>query len=100
MGIERLMDLVVMPENKKEGYYIGAMSDDALKKVMKLVIELRKSNVVHTQYVSKSIKAHMKAADKVNAKYFVCIGDNELQSKTYVVKDLDTKEEKSVELRD
>ena len=100
MGIERLVDLVVMPENKKEGYYIGAMSDDALKTVMKTVTNLRKSNVVHTQYVSKSIKAHMKAADKVEAKYFICIGDNELETKTYVIKDLDTKEEKSVELRD
>jgi len=100
MGIERLIDLIVMPENKKEGYYIGAMSDDALKTVMQLVINLRKSDVVHTQYVSKSIKAHMKAADKVNAKQFICIGDNELESKTYVIKDLDTKEEKSIELRD
>ncbi len=100
MGIERLMDLIVMPKSEKEGYYVGAMSDDALKTVMHLVIKLRKSNVVHTQYVSKSIKAHMKASDKVDAKFFICIGDNELENKTYVIKDLDTKEEKSVELRD
>ena len=100
MGIERLMDLVVMPKTKKEGYYIGAMSETALPTVIKLVINLRKSNVVHTQYASKSIKAHMKASDKVGAKYFICIGDNEMQTKSYVIKDLDTKEEKSVELRD
>jgi len=100
MGIERLMDLVVMPQSKKEGYYIGAMSESALKTVMRLVIKIRKSNVVHTQYTNKSIKAHMKVSDKVNAKYFICIGDNEIETKTYVIKDLDTKEEKSVELRD
>lgn len=100
MGIERLIDLVKMPENKKIGYYIGAMSDEAIKQVMHLVVKLRKSNVVHTQYSSKSLKAHMKAADKVNAKKFICIGDSELETKTYVVKDLDTKEEISVELRD
>jgi len=100
MGIERLMDLVVMPKKEKEGYYIGAMSESALPTVMKLVINLRKSNVVHTQYASKSIKAHMKASDKIDAKYFICIGDNEMETKTYVIKDLDTKEEKSVELRD
>ncbi len=76
------------------------MSEDALPTVMKLVINLRKSNVVHTQYTSKSIKAHMKASDKVDAKYFICIGENEIETKTYVIKDLDTKEEKSVELRD
>jgi len=100
MGIERLMDLVIMPKMEKNGYYIGAMSDNALQKVMNLVIQMRKSSVVHTIYTSKSIKAHMKAADKVDAKYFVCIGDNELENKTYVIKDLETKEEKSVELRD
>jgi len=99
MGIERLIDLVVMPTSQKEGYYVGAMSDDALQIVMKLVIDLRKNSVVHTQYTSKSIKAHMKAADKNGARYFICIGDNELENKTYIVKDLNTKEEKSVELR-
>ena len=100
MGIERLMDLVKMPETKKESYYIGALSEDSLLKVMKLVVQMRKSNVIHTQYISKSVKAHMKAADKVNAKYFICIGDDELKNKTYVIKNLETKEEKSVELRD
>jgi len=100
MGIERLMDLVIMPKMEKNGYYIGAMSDNALQKVMNLVIQMRKSSVVHTIYTSKSIKAHMKAADKTNAKYFICIGDNELKTKTYIVKNLNTKEEKSVELRD
>ncbi|MBL0687478.1 MAG: histidine--tRNA ligase, partial [Sulfurospirillum sp.] len=71
IGIERIIDLIVMPKNKKNGYYIGAMSDNALKLVIKLVIKLRKSNVVHTQYISKSIKAHMKASDKAEAKYFI-----------------------------
>lgn len=100
MGIERLIDLVKMPEAQKNGYYIGAMSEEALSSVMKLVINLRKSNVVHTQYATKSIKAHMKAADKVDAKYFICIGDNEIKTKSYIEKNLETKEEKSVELRD
>ena len=100
MGIERLMDLVKMPEAKKESYYIGALSEDSLSKVMKIVVQMRKSNVIHTQYSSKSVKAHMKAADKANAKYFICIGDDELKNKTYVIKNLETKEEKSVELRD
>jgi len=98
MGIERLMDLVVIPQSKKEGYYIGAMSEKALPKVMQLVVQMRKDNVVHTQYVNKSIKAHMKASDKVDAKYFICIGDNEIKSKSYVIKDLETKEEKTVTL--
>ncbi|WP_024955819.1 histidine--tRNA ligase [Sulfurospirillum arcachonense] len=94
MGIERLADLVVMPETKKEGYYIGALSEDALKQVFQLVVKKRKTDAVHTLYSAKSIKAHLKAADKANAKFFICIGDDELKNQTLVLKDLETKEEK------
>ena len=99
MGIERLMDLLILPKTKKEIYYVGAMSDSALRSVMKLVVQLRKTDIVHTQYESKSIKAHLKASDKVGAKYFICIGDDELKTKTYTIKNLETKEERSIELR-
>jgi histidyl-tRNA synthetase len=93
MGIERLMELIKLPEEKKDGYYIGAMNDEALKSVLKLVVEKRKIDKVTTQYVSKSIKAHLKMADKVNAKYFIAIGDDELKNGVYTVKNLESKEE-------
>lgn len=98
MGVERLMDLIVMPKQKKEGYYIGAMSKDAFKIVMKLVVKTRKTDIAHTQYTTKSIKAHMKAADKLGVKWFICIGSDELKSQTYTIKNLETKEEERVEL--
>ncbi|WP_458701663.1 histidine--tRNA ligase [Sulfurospirillum sp. 1307] len=93
MGIERLMELIKLPEENKDGYYIGAMNDEALKSVLKLVVEKRKIDKVTTQYVSKSIKAHLKMADKVNAKYFIAIGDDELKNGVYTVKNLESKEE-------
>ncbi len=98
MGIERLIELVKIPQKQKEGYYIGGMSQDGLKTAMKLTIKLRKKSIVHTQYSSKSIKAHLKAADKVDARFFIVIGDDELKSKSYVVKNLETKEEQILEL--
>lgn len=98
MGIERLMDLIVMPSVERSGYYIGALCEEALELVMKIVIEKRKSTVVHTNYAAKSLKAHLKASDKLALKYFVCIGDDELKNKTVLVKDLETKEEHTVKL--
>jgi len=97
MGIERLMDLVVMPEAKRDGYYIGALSEEALSNVLQLVVKKRKNSIVHTQYVSKSFKAHLKAVDKLNVKYFICIGDDELKNKSLVLKNLETKEEKIIQ---
>ena len=96
MGIERLMDLVDMPEEKREGYYIGALSEEAIPSVLQLVIQKRKTSVVHTQYAKKSFKAHLKAVDKLHVKYFICIGDDELKNKSLVLKNLETKEEKII----
>jgi len=100
MGIERLMDLIVMPQTQKDGYYIGALCDEAIENVLKLVVDKRKTSVVYTNYVSKSFNAHFKAADKSGAKYFVCIGDNELKNNNLWVKDLESKEEKTICLSD
>jgi histidyl-tRNA synthetase len=98
MGIERLMELIVMPEIHKNGYYIGALCKEALDNVLKLVVKKRKEDIVYTNYVPKSFNAHLKAADKSDAKYFICIGDDELQNNTIRVKDLETKEEKIMNL--
>jgi len=97
MGIERLIDLVVMPETQREGYYIGALSEAAIPNVLQLVMQKRKTSVVHTQYAKKSFKAHLKAVDKLHVKYFICIGDDELKNKSLVLKDLETKEETTIE---
>lgn len=64
---------------------------------MDMVIEKRKSNVVHTNYVVKSLKANLKAADKSGARYFVCIGEDELSKNQIWIKDLEEKEEKTID---
>jgi histidyl-tRNA synthetase len=98
MGIERLIELIKMPKVKKEGYYIGALSQNAIKKVLQLAVKIRKDSLVYTQYTNKSFKAHLKAVDKLNVKYFILIGDDELKNGSYILKDLETKEESVVEI--
>ena len=93
MGIERLMDLVKMPESKREGYYIAALCDEALPSVYTLVQQKRAITKVLTSYEPKSLKNHLKAADKFYVKFCVCIGEDELANQTVWVKDLESKEE-------
>lgn len=100
MGIERLMELIDMPESKRDGYYIGALSPEAIHTVLQAVVEKRKTIKVITNYDSKSLKAHLKAADKAGVKYFACIGEDELKNNTIWVKDLETKEEKTINISD
>lgn len=98
MGIERLMELVKMPGVKREGYYIGALCDEALDVVFDLVDRKRQTAKVLTDYDAKSLKNHLKIADKNYVKFCVCIGEDELSKQTIWMKDLETKEEKIINI--
>lgn len=100
MGIERLMELIVMPEPERKGYYIGAMDEEAVDLVVSLAQKKRQTDKVTIDYKAKNFKNHIKGADKVNTKYFCLIGSNEMQSGTLIVKDLETKVENTISLGD
>ena len=96
IGIERIMELVQMPEFKREGIYLGAMTEEAIEALFPIATTKRKETKVTLEYASKGFKSHMKGADKVNARYVVLIGEDELENGTVWVKDIETKEEKTV----
>ncbi len=98
MGIERLLELIVMPEPQREGYYIGTMDDEGLPIIMKAAQTKRKSEKVTVEYKSKNFKNHLKGADKVNARYCAIIGENERNDGTIWVKDLHNKAEETLKL--
>jgi histidyl-tRNA synthetase len=98
MGIERLMELIVMPESKREGYYIGALDEEAVSLVVRLAQKKRQSEKVTIDYKAKNFKNHLKGADKAKAKYFCIIGSNELESKILTLKDLSANTQTTVEL--
>jgi histidyl-tRNA synthetase len=100
MGIERLMELIHMPEVKREGYYMGAMDDEAIDLVMRLAHKKRKSDKTTIDYKSKNLKNHLKGADKVNARFCCVIGTNEIENGTIWVKDLENKTEQTLSLED
>jgi len=100
MGIERLMELIEMPKKTKEGYYIGAMDEEAVNLVVNLAHKKRKTDKVTIDYKAKNFKNHIKGADKVNAKYFCIIGSNEIASNTMVIKNLEDKTQQTVNLKD
>jgi histidyl-tRNA synthetase len=98
IGIERIMDLVVLPQTPREGWYLGIMCEEAFETVLKIAHEKRKDEKVTLEYAQKSLKAHLKGADKAGAKYCAVIGENELSQNALWVKDLETKEERLLQI--
>ena len=100
MGIERLMELIKMPEVKRDGYYFGAMDEEAIDFIIATTQKRRKTDKASCEYKARNLKAHLKNADKVNARYCCVIGSNELENGAIWVKDLEEKSEKMVALEE
>jgi len=98
IGIERLMELIKMPENSREGYYIGAMDNEAINLIIKLAYKKRQTDKVIIDYKAKNLQKHLKAADKVNVNFCAIVGSDEIKDGTIWVKNLKTKTEKIIKL--
>jgi len=98
LGIERLMELIVMPEPIREGYYLGVMDAESIPDILKAAEAIRQSQKAVVEYEAKSLKAHLKGADRINARYCAVIGENERKEGTIWVKDLVEKQESAISL--
>ena len=85
-GIERLL-LVQEAENgpredkQSRDIYIGAMGEAAVLKAHGLVHTLRQNGVsAESDHMKRSVRAQMKYANKIGARFSVIIGDNEIET--------------------
>jgi histidyl-tRNA synthetase len=98
IGIERLLELIVMKQQQKEVLYIGAMCENAIDTVFTLVNKQRKELKVITDYKVRSFSKHLNNAQKQGATKVAIIGDDELSNGTIWVKNFNTKEEQSIKI--
>ncbi len=96
IGIERILNLIKLPEVKRDGIYFGALEPEAIDLIFKKAHQKRKNQKVTIEYKIKSLKAHLKGADKVNAKYCAIIGEDELKSCKIWIKDLEQSKEEMI----
>ena len=86
LGIERLIMILekqhgAITETPERDVYIGSMGEKGLLKAQSLTYELRKAGIqADCDTVERSVKAQMKYANKIGAKYSVILGDSELES--------------------
>jgi len=104
MGIERLMLLMEnqglpFPEESKCELYIATMGEKANVQAAAMANALRREGMfVEFDVVGRSVKAQMKYANKIGAKFTVVIGDSELESGKVKLKNMESGEEKELSL--
>jgi histidyl-tRNA synthetase len=104
MGIERIIQFleeegVELEAEERVMLYVGILGDKAKAGSYKIVNSLRNAGIiVETDYMDRSVRAQMKYANKLNAKYTVIIGENELNENLVNIKDMDNGEQKEVPL--
>jgi histidyl-tRNA synthetase len=96
IGIERILDLIQMPESKQDKIYLGAMSDEALDKVFELSIKKREDTQVICEYKPRGFSKHLNQAQKQGCRAVALIGENELKNGTIWIKNFETKEETTI----
>lgn len=104
LGMDRIMQALEaqgteFPEETKCEVYIASMGEAALEKALLLTNELHKCGVpADCDLCARGLKAQMKYADKIGAKFTVVLGDDELQSGKAELKDMQTGEKKTISI--
>lgn len=104
MGITRIIlamqeSGVAEIEEQKPVLYIAPMGTDARAKAMKIVADLRKDGYYAECDISaRSLKAQMKYADKIGARYTLILGDSELENGHAQLKDMANSTQEEIEI--
>lgn len=101
-GMERLI-IVRDAENNAplapatRDIFIGYRGEEAMMKAFELVNELRQAGIsAESDHLQRSIKAQMKYANKMKARYSVIIGESELEQGELKLKEMETGNEVTV----
>jgi len=105
MGIERL--IMVMEgiglsfgEERRPDYYIAPLGDTA-EFCLRLTNKLREKGIAsETDISERGLKAQMKYANRIKARNLIVIGSDEMSSGKVKIKNMDSGEEKTVNIED
>ena len=104
IGLERLLltleqQGIELPVSGHPDVYIAPLGEAAQQEAFLLSLQLRNKGIyTEKDYLGKSLKAQMKAADRFQVKYTVIIGDSELEKQVAVVREMATGEQFEVVL--
>jgi len=104
MGLERIL-LVMESEGvhiegpEEPGVFLAYIGDAGGEKARTLCRALQKEGIFALYDLNgRSLKAQLKYADRLGARYLLVIGDGEIENNSAVIRDMRTKEERRVDL--
>lgn len=106
MSIERLLlaleaEGIELDVEDNLDIYVVAMGDEAKLKSAELISSFRAKGITaDMDYVDRKMKAQMKSADRLGAKFVIVLGDSELEESAVNVKEMETGNQEKVAFHD
>lgn len=106
MGIERLLMLmdkqgIEIPKPSTCDLYVAVMGESASLKSFEIIKAVRSCGLIaETDVVGRGLRAQMKYADKIGAKFSMVLGDNEIEQGKAVIKNMSSGEQIEIVLDD
>lgn len=106
MGIERLLMLmdkqgIEIPKPSTCDLYVAVMGESASLKSFEIIKAVRSCGLIaETDIVGRGLRAQMKYADKIGAKFSMVLGDNEIEQGKAVIKNMSSGEQTEIVLDD
>lgn len=106
MGIERLLMLmdkqgIEIPKPSTCDLYVAVMGESASLKSFEIIKAVRSCGLIaETDVVGRGLRAQMKYADKIGAKFSMVLGDNEIEQGKVVIKNMSSGEQTEIVLDD
>ncbi len=104
MGIERLLltlenNNIEIPKKAGMDIFIVSIGERADAESFKILKGLRENDIsCDKDHIGRSVKAQFKYSDKVNAKYTIVLGDDEIEKDVVSLKDMATSEQEEIKL--
>ncbi|KIX90782.1 histidyl-tRNA synthetase [Staphylococcus microti] len=102
LSIERLLlalgaEGIELPVHQHLDLFVATMGEAADDFAVKLLNDLRHAGVkVDKDYLSRKLKGQMKQADRLQAKYTIVIGDQELEQQQVAIKNMETGDSETI----
>ena len=104
LGMERMMLIMtqeVIDVKPHLDVYVLSMNEAYLNKTFNITESLRKNGVsAEMNYKISSMKSLMRAANKVNAKYVLIIGEEEMIKNEVTIKDMSSGDQKTISIQE
>ena len=101
-GMERLLMVLekqnsLSGEDEKPTIFIAALDAESRKWALRKALELRRRGVsAELDFLERSLKAQMREADRLQVRYVLIIGENEVKTRQGIIKDMKTGQQRTV----